>query len=92
MRTLSRFAGVVLLAVGLLLGGLEVWRVGSAEAGGKKGGERHPHIRAAIKALHKAKQELKTANHDFGGHRVAALASLDEAAKQLQICLKFDKK
>jgi hypothetical protein len=90
MRTISRFAGVALLAGGLLVGGLGLWSDNTAKAGGK--GERHPHIRAAIKSLHKAKQELKTAAHDFGGHRVAALAAVDNALKQLQICLKHDKK
>ena len=29
--------------------------------------------------------------HDFGGHRVEALKATDEALRQLQICLKYDK-
>jgi hypothetical protein len=95
MRTISRFAGVALLAGGLFLGALGTWS-DSVEAGGKgkgKGkGERHPHIHAAIKALQKARNELTTASHDFGGHRVAAIASLDNAANQLQTCLKYPKK
>jgi hypothetical protein len=94
MRTISRVAGVVLVAGGLFLG-LGAWSDPSAAAGGKgkgKGNERHPHIHAAIKSLGKAKQELKTAAHDFGGHRVAALAAVDSAITQLKTCLKFDKK
>ena len=52
--------------------------------------ERHPKIRAAIVALEAARTEMKEAAHDFGGHRVAALASCDEAIKQLQEALKYD--
>ena len=73
MPTLTRFLGTLLLATGLFVGGLALLGDNSAEAGGK--GERHPHIHAAVKALHKAKKDLKTAAHDFGGHRVAALAA-----------------
>ena len=52
--------------------------------------ERHPKIRAAISALEAAKTEMQGAAHDFGGHRVAALASCDDAIKQLQEALKYD--
>lgn len=54
--------------------------------------ERHPHIRKAIVELKAAKVELQTAAHDFGGHRVEALASLDKALEQLNLCLQNDKK
>jgi len=53
--------------------------------------ERHPHIRSAIRALEEARGELQTAAHDFGGHRVEALRAVDEAIKQLQICLQYDR-
>lgn len=53
--------------------------------------ERHPKIRAAIHALEDARAEMKGAAHDFGGHRVAALAACDEAIKQLQLALQYDK-
>ena len=57
-----------------------------------RGRERHPHIRGAIKELQEAKRELQTADHDFGGHRADALRSVDEAIRQLQIALQYDKK
>jgi hypothetical protein len=54
--------------------------------------ERHPHIRGAIKELKEARKELETADHDFGGHRVAAIKAIDHAIEQLDKALKFDKK
>jgi hypothetical protein len=58
----------------------------------KKGGERHPHIRAAIRELKEARHELETAAHDFGGHRKEAIEAVDAALKQLQQALEYDKK
>ena len=60
-----------------------------AQSGAKK--ERHPAIRAAIRALQSAKVEMQNAAHDFGGHRVAALAECDKAIAQLQAALQYDK-
>lgn len=54
--------------------------------------ERHPHIRAAIRELQEAKHELQTASHDFGGHREDAVKACDEAIRQLQQALQYDKK
>jgi hypothetical protein len=54
--------------------------------------ERHPAIRAAIRSLEKAKNEMQHANHDFGGHRVDAIKACDEAIHQLQLALQYDKK
>jgi hypothetical protein len=53
--------------------------------------ERHPKIRAAIRALDAAKADLNKAAHDFGGHRVDALAAIDKAQEQLNLCLQYDK-
>ena len=57
-----------------------------------KGGEQHPHIRAALHELREARHELETAAHDFGGHRKEALEAVDNAIKQLQEALQYDKK
>ena len=54
-------------------------------------GEAHPQIRAAIRSLERAKSELEHASHDFGGHRVDAIRSLDESIKQLRLALQYDK-
>ena len=51
----------------------------------------HPEIRDAIASLRKAKGHLQHAAHDFGGHRAEALRTTDEAIRQLEICMRFDK-
>ena len=53
--------------------------------------ERHPEIREALDALHSAKDHLAHAAHDFGGHRVEAIRATDEAIRQAELCLKYDK-
>lgn len=53
--------------------------------------EPHPQIREALGALRRAKEHMEHAAHDFGGHRVEALKATDEAIRQLEICLKYDK-
>lgn len=53
--------------------------------------EPHPEIREAIAALRRAKGHMEHAAHDFGGHRVEALRATDDAIRQLEECLKFDK-
>ena len=59
--------------------------VGSAEAY-----EHHPLIRRAIDALEAAKSDLQHADHDFGGHRLAAIDAIDHALEQLRIALRYD--
>ncbi len=53
--------------------------------------EPHPHIKAAVAELEAARTELKTAAHDFGGHRVAAIRAVDAAIKQLRLAQRYDK-
>ena len=53
--------------------------------------EPHPEIHDAIEALRRAKAHMEHAAHDFGGHRVDALRATDEAIRQLEICMKYDR-
>ena len=53
--------------------------------------EPHPEIQAAIRSLERAKDHLQHAAHDFGGHRVEAIAAIDAALGQLHTCLDYDK-
>ncbi len=50
---------------------------------------KHPQIEDALHALHNAKDHLEHAAHDFGGHRVDAIRAIDEADRQLRICLQY---
>jgi hypothetical protein len=52
--------------------------------------ERHPEIHAALDALQNAKVHLQHAAHDFHGHRIDAIKAIDEAERQLRICMEVD--
>jgi hypothetical protein len=89
----GKYIGAAVLTGSLLTGGLAL--VGGpqekavAQAPVREG---HPEIRQAIRALKVARKHLKVAAHDFGGHRAQALEDVDRAIKQLDVCLKFDRK
>jgi len=92
---LRKVCGVAIL--GTMLGATQVALIAArppavVEQEKKAAREQHPHIRAAIQELREAKQELQTAAHDFGGHRKEALESVDNAIKQLNLALQYDKK
>jgi outer membrane murein-binding lipoprotein Lpp len=48
--------------------------------------EPHPEIRAALDAMHNAKDHLEHAAHDYEGHRVEAIKHLDAAIHEAEIC------
>ena len=52
-----------------------------------KAAEKHPKIHAALADLKDARDYLKAADTDFGGHKKAAIESVNAAIDQLQICL-----
>lgn len=52
--------------------------------------ERHPEIRKALEHLHKAREALVNAAHDYQGHRKAALDATDAAIAECEACLKID--
>ncbi len=49
--------------------------------------EPHPHIHEALEAMHNAKHQLESAEHDFHGHRVKAIEHLDQAIHEAEICM-----
>ena len=78
-RQLLRFAPwVALMVLGV---------VGPARMANTEPQERHPHIRAAVNELRAAQEELRTAAHDFCGHRREALDRTDQALRQLQLAM-----
>jgi len=52
--------------------------------------ERHPEIHRAQKLLIQAKGALEHAAHDYQGHRVKAMAHIDEAQDELKLALESD--
>ena len=52
--------------------------------------EPQPHMTAALAALKIAEGELARASHDKGGHRVAALAQVRSAIRQVELGINFD--
>ena len=50
---------------------------------------KHPQIEDALAALRNAREHLEHAAHDFGGHRVDAIKAIDEAGRQLRICMQY---
>jgi hypothetical protein len=53
--------------------------------------EPHPEIHDALEALRRARRHMAEAEHDFGGHKADALRATDDAIRQLEICMKFDR-
>jgi len=49
--------------------------------------ERHPHLHAAERELREAREELRSASHDYCGHRKAAVEAIDHAMRQLHLAL-----
>lgn len=49
--------------------------------------ERHPHIDEALESMRAAKHHLESAEHDFNGHRAKAIAHLDRAIREAEICM-----
>jgi hypothetical protein len=65
---------------------------------GKGGGKHEPQaisnlqLADAIGVLEKTATFLEKADHDYGGHRAAAVRDLGIAVRQLKLALKFEKK
>ncbi len=62
------------------------------EPKGKQRNEPHPEIRRAMRQLEAARSTLNKAASDFGGHKAAAIKSIDEALGHLREALNYDKK
>ena len=49
----------------------------------------HPEIRKALAALQNARADVARAVPEYQGHRSQALKAIDEAIRQLNICLQY---
>ncbi len=54
--------------------------------------ERHPVLRASIRQLEGIKDRLEKAPSDFGGHKAAAIESINHAMTDLRQAIEFDRK
>jgi hypothetical protein len=54
--------------------------------------ERQPMMKLALKHLEDARKELDVATPDKGGHRVKALALVNDAIREVQEGIEFDNK
>lgn len=64
--------------------------VGLALSVGIVRAEEHPEMTAAQHDLESAKAHLKAGAHDFGGHRLQAIADVDRALGQIKQALAFE--
>ena len=83
-RQLLRFAPWVAL---MILGVVGTPRMANTEPQ-----ERHPRIRAALSAMRDAQEYMRTADHDFCGHKVAAMRANEAATRQLEMALACDRR
>lgn len=54
--------------------------------------ERHPRIHAAVEALRDAQEYMRTAAHDFCGHKAAAMRATEGALTQLRLAQECDRR
>lgn len=54
--------------------------------------EPQPHMKAALATLNMAKNQLEKASADKGGHRVKAIALVNQAIGEVQAGIDFDNK
>jgi hypothetical protein len=59
--------------------------VGTSRPANTEQQERHPHIHAAIESLRDAQEYMRTAAHDFCGHKAAAMRANEAAMQQLRL-------
>lgn len=53
--------------------------------------ERHPELMRAMRTLQRAKTDLMRADRDFGGHRARAAELTDQAIREVQAAIQFDR-
>jgi hypothetical protein len=97
MRKISATLAALLLICALMVSSATIVqaqdRDDRPQAERREGREEHPVIRQAIKQLQQTKYLLEhKAAHDFAGHRVQAIQSIDQAIEHLNQALRADKK
>ena len=88
---MTRWITGAALTMGLLLSSSVVGLGQGPGPGSRPDPERHPHLRAALRDLRQAGNQLEHADHDFGGHRVKALELVKQAEGELREALEWAK-
>jgi hypothetical protein len=89
MSSLSSRRSVIAFLAALPLG-LAAASRRAAAASALAGAEPQPHMRAALTSLRAARAHLDKAAPDKGGHRVKAIALVDDAIKETEAGIEFD--
>jgi hypothetical protein len=71
--------------------GVQVAQAPQPTPPGRRGQERHPALRRAMRALENAKGALQQGATDFQGHRVKALELTNQAIQEVQAALASDR-
>jgi len=82
MKTSRRRVIVAVLLCAVLVSGFLLGRASADQ----------PHMQAALEHLRMAKGELERAESDKGGHRVKALALVNDAISQVERGIEFDRR
>jgi hypothetical protein len=90
MRPSLRWLSMTGLASGLLIS-TAVVGFSQGQPTPNRDPERHPHIRAAMRDLRQAANQLAQGDHDFGGHRAKALELVKQAEGELREAVEWAK-
>jgi hypothetical protein len=83
-RQLLRFAPwVALMIMGV---------VGTTRPANTEPQERHPRIHSALESLREAQEYMRTAAHDFCGHKAAAMRANEATITQLRLAEQCDRR
>ncbi len=72
-----------------MIGSLAVFALTLMLSSSSPAAGKHPEIEDAIASLARAKNHLLHAANDFGGHKADAVKAIDEADRQLRICMQY---
>jgi hypothetical protein len=88
---IALLGGALILGAGALAFGNPSAGPSGSAAPATQPAARHPELRRALREMREAREHLKNAAHDFGGHRVVAIKALDEAIRQVEQAATYEK-
>jgi len=92
MNTSRKIAATLAAVAGLGLAAASLPSAAQAQTPPpRRGGERHPELRRALRTLERTETDLRRADRDFGGHREKAADLCHQAEGEIQQALRSDK-